>query len=373
MLLYNSIRGVGSLSQGFQAKKVEFDRLVLSPPPALPLYSGRDAAGAEPSGQMRDEKLHDVVARSRFRSQKAKNISRPERFWELRCSKSARCCCAKHSPKSKCATHTRSRALLEVEMFKKCTPSWREAHFEAQNHVRTTFGRWDVEKVNAVVARKHISDSKCDNFWTPNRNTLHYTVTTTETYIVELRTPAMPAGFGGGTASERGKDRVFGCQPSCCCCCCCCCGCGGCCCCCGCGCGCCCCCCRCRSSCCRRCRHRHCRRCRRCRRHRRRLRRLRHRRRHQRRRCCRLRRRRHRRRHQRRRCCCFYRCCSCWPILRLCWPMPMRTKCWNLQHFALWDGKNQCKYHSFSPRKWLKHSYLQSFVHITIFDFLKTV
>ena len=63
----------------------------------------------------------------------------------------------------------------------------------------------------------------------------------------------------------------------------------------------------------------------------------------------------------------------CWPILRLCWPMPMRTKCCNLQHFALWDGKNPCKYHSFSPRKWLKHSYLQSFVHIAIFDFLKNV
>ena len=63
----------------------------------------------------------------------------------------------------------------------------------------------------------------------------------------------------------------------------------------------------------------------------------------------------------------------CWPILRLCWPMPMRTKCCNLQHFALWDGKNPCKHHSFSPRKWLKHSYFQSFVHITIFDFLKNV
>ena len=33
------------------------------------------AAGAEPSGQMRDEKLHAVVARSRFRSQNAKNTS----------------------------------------------------------------------------------------------------------------------------------------------------------------------------------------------------------------------------------------------------------------------------------------------------------
>ena len=32
------------------------------------------AAGAEPCGEMRDEKLHAVVARSRFASEKAKNI-----------------------------------------------------------------------------------------------------------------------------------------------------------------------------------------------------------------------------------------------------------------------------------------------------------
>ena len=34
------------------------------------------AAGAEPAGQMRDEKLHAVVARSTFASEKAKNTSR---------------------------------------------------------------------------------------------------------------------------------------------------------------------------------------------------------------------------------------------------------------------------------------------------------
>ena len=47
--------------------------------------------------------------------------------------------------------------LLEVEMSKKCTPLWREAHFEVKmykaHHVRTTFGCWDVEKVHAVVER----------------------------------------------------------------------------------------------------------------------------------------------------------------------------------------------------------------------------
>ena len=39
-------------------------------------------------------------------------------------------------------------ALLEVEMLKKCTPLWREAHFEVKSAknwgVRSTFGRSDV-------------------------------------------------------------------------------------------------------------------------------------------------------------------------------------------------------------------------------------
>ena len=36
------------------------------------------AACVEPSGQMRDEELHAVVARSTFASEKAKNTSRPD-------------------------------------------------------------------------------------------------------------------------------------------------------------------------------------------------------------------------------------------------------------------------------------------------------
>ena len=47
--------------------------------------------------------------------------------------------------------------LLEVEMMKKCTPLWREAHFQVKmfktHHVWTTFGSCDVEKVHAFVAR----------------------------------------------------------------------------------------------------------------------------------------------------------------------------------------------------------------------------
>ena len=48
----------------------------------------------------------------------------------------------------KSAKHTRSGPLLEVEMSKKCTPLWREAHFEVKMlktpHVRATFGGSDV-------------------------------------------------------------------------------------------------------------------------------------------------------------------------------------------------------------------------------------
>jgi len=53
---------------------------------------------------------------------------------------------------------------LEVEMSKKCTPLWREAHFEVKmsktHQCRTTFGSCDVEKVHAVVARSTFPSEK---------------------------------------------------------------------------------------------------------------------------------------------------------------------------------------------------------------------
>ena len=133
------------------------------------------AAGAEPAGQMRDEKLHAVVARSTFRSQNVQSTPLSDHFWKLRCQKSARRCGAKHISKSKCTKHTIVGPLLKVEMSKKCTPLWREAHFEVKMHktlgVRTTFGRCDVEKVHAVVARstfgsKNVKNTRgSDHFW----------------------------------------------------------------------------------------------------------------------------------------------------------------------------------------------------------------
>ena len=133
------------------------------------------AAGAEPSGQMRDEKLHSVVVRSTSPSQNVQSTTCLDHFWKLRCRKKGRRCGAKHISKSKCTKHTRFGPLLEVEMSKKCTQLWREAHLQVKklkaHHVRTTFGSWDVEKVHAVVARstfrsQNVQSTTCsDHLW----------------------------------------------------------------------------------------------------------------------------------------------------------------------------------------------------------------
>ena len=133
------------------------------------------AAGADPAGHRSDEKLHAVVARSTFPSQNVQNTSAPDHFWKLRCRKSARRCGAKHISKSKCTKHLSSGPLLEVAMSKKCTPLWREAHFQVKMYktpqLRTTFGSCDVEKVHAVVARstfpsQYVQSTPCsDHFW----------------------------------------------------------------------------------------------------------------------------------------------------------------------------------------------------------------
>ena len=125
------------------------------------------AAGAEPASQMRNEKLHTVVSRSRFPSQNVQNTPVSDHFWKLRCQKSARRCGAKQISKSKCTKHNSVGPLLEVAMSKKCTPLWCEAHFEVKmyktHQVRTTFGSCDVEKVHAVVARSTFPSQNVQN------------------------------------------------------------------------------------------------------------------------------------------------------------------------------------------------------------------
>ena len=109
-----------------------------------------------------------------FQVKMYKTPSGPDRFWKLRCRKSARPCGAKYISKSKCTKHLSSGPLLmplwreahfQVAMSKKCTPLWREAHFQVKMYktqqVRTTFGSCDVEKVHAVVARSTFPTQKC--------------------------------------------------------------------------------------------------------------------------------------------------------------------------------------------------------------------
>ena len=94
------------------------------------------------------EKVHAVVARSTFRSQNVQNTPFSDHFWKLRCWKSARRRGVKHISKSKCTKHTMHGPFLEGQMSKKCTPLWREAHFQVKmyktHHVRTIFGGSDV-------------------------------------------------------------------------------------------------------------------------------------------------------------------------------------------------------------------------------------
>ena len=142
------------------------------------------------------EKVHAVVARSTFPSQNAQNTPCTDHFWQLRCRKSTRCCGTKHISKSKCTKHTMYGPLLEVEMSKKCTPLWREAHFQVKMYkthlAQTTFGGsdvvsrgrrkglWTLSKVSKTWGFCSIFNYN-HHYTTLHSNTFHNTTTTTTT------------------------------------------------------------------------------------------------------------------------------------------------------------------------------------------------
>ena len=137
-------------------------------------------AGAEPAGQMRNEKLHykthqlrttfgscdvekvhAVVARSTFWSQNVQSTPGSDHFWKLRCRKSVRRCGAKHILKSKCTRHTRFGPLLEVEFEKAYavvarSTFWRYKTPKCSSHF-WRFGGW---KSARRCGAKHISRSQ---------------------------------------------------------------------------------------------------------------------------------------------------------------------------------------------------------------------
>ena len=131
------------------------------------------------------EKVHAAVARSTLPSQNVQNTPCLDHFWKLRRRKSARRCGAKHISKSKCAKHTMFGPLLEVEMSKKCTPLWREAHFEVKMlktpGVWTTFGGSDVASLRFTTLHY------VTLHYTPlHYTTLHYTTQHSTTLQLQL-------------------------------------------------------------------------------------------------------------------------------------------------------------------------------------------
>ena len=154
------------------------------------------------------------MARSTFPSQNVQSTPFSDHFWKLRCRKSARRCGAKHISKSKCTKHTILGPLLEVEMSKKCTPLWREAHFEVKMykapHVRATFGGSDPEKCTLLWREAHLEVKMyktlyrgSDHFWrfrcrfaslrvitlhdTLHYTTVHYTTLHSTTLQLQLQ------------------------------------------------------------------------------------------------------------------------------------------------------------------------------------------
>ena len=107
------------------------------------------------------------MARSTFARQKVGNTSASETFWKFRCSKIARRCGAKHICKSKSRKHLSVGDILEVPMFKNCTPLWREAYLYVKMwktpQRRRHFGSSDVQKLHAAVARSIFVSQNVEN------------------------------------------------------------------------------------------------------------------------------------------------------------------------------------------------------------------
>ena len=126
------------------------------------------------------EKVHAVVARSTFPSQNVQNTPFSEHFWKLRCRKSARRCGAKHILKSKVLKTDGLGPLLELRMSKKCTPLWREAHFQVKMlktpGFRTTFGGSDVASLRFITL----------HYITLHSTTLHYITLHSTTLQLQL-------------------------------------------------------------------------------------------------------------------------------------------------------------------------------------------
>ena len=99
-----------------------------------------------------------------FRCQKAQSTPASDYFWKLRCRNSGRRCGEKHISEVKKHKAHQLRSTLEVEISKKWTPLWREAHFRSQKAQSTPasehFLKLRCRKSARRCVAKHISEVK---------------------------------------------------------------------------------------------------------------------------------------------------------------------------------------------------------------------
>ena len=177
------------------------------------------AAGAEPSGEMREEKLHAAVARSTFPSQNVQSTPTPEHFWKLRCSKvhagvarsrfpskntqntpcpdhfwklrfrkSARRCGAKHMSKSKCTKYTTFVRLLDVHDTTATTKATATTTTSTTTALHHTMLHYTTPRYTKTTLTTTVYTTQHNT--TQHNTTLHYTTLhyTTLHYITLLCT-----------------------------------------------------------------------------------------------------------------------------------------------------------------------------------------
>ena len=129
--------------------------------------------------------MHAVIVRSTFPSQNIQNehnTPASNHFWKLRCRKSVRRYSAIHISKSKVLKIDGLGPLFEVQMSKKYTTLWREAHFEVK--ILKTLGFRPLLQVQIYFPSLHLITVY---YITLHCTTLHYTTlhnnTTTTTQL----------------------------------------------------------------------------------------------------------------------------------------------------------------------------------------------
>ena len=123
------------------------------------------------------EKIARFVARSTFPSQKCEKMTSLDHFWKMRCWKKCTPLWREaHFQVKSVKNVTGLYHFWKMRCWKKFTPLWREAHFQVKSVkawlVRTIFDRWDAEKSSRHCgAKAHVPSQKCknvtgsDHFW----------------------------------------------------------------------------------------------------------------------------------------------------------------------------------------------------------------